>query len=119
QAYIVTTRHFERQGQPDKVLDYYEEAFDKFEPSAGMLNACAWFVFQHKMSEKYIWGIELAEKATAMAPDDAGIWDTLGWLYFANGEIENAIAAETKAAELDTAVVEFKDALAKFKAAQS
>ena len=38
---------------------------------------------------------------------------------FANGEIESAIDAETKAAALDTGVVEFRDALAKFKAAQS
>ena len=119
QAYMMTTRHFERQGQPDKVLDYYQEAFERFEPSTGMLNACAWFIFQNEISEKYTWGIELAKNATAIAPDDAGIWDTLGWLYFVNGEFENAIDAETKASDLDTAVVEFRDALAKFKAAQS
>ena len=64
------------------------------------MNEYAWSIFTYKLQDKYKYGIELAEKAVKLKPKDADIWDTLAWLYFADGNNQKAISAMKKAVKI-------------------
>jgi tetratricopeptide (TPR) repeat protein len=66
------------------------------------MNAYAWSIFTSELQDKYKFGIELAEKAVQLDPEAAHIWDTLAWLYFAEGNNLEAISAMEKAVEIDS-----------------
>jgi tetratricopeptide (TPR) repeat protein len=54
-------------------------------------NELAWFYVQNRIKAKD--ALQLAENASAMAPGDPLIRDTLGWAYQRNGQFEAALAA--------------------------
>jgi tetratricopeptide (TPR) repeat protein len=60
--------------------------------------SAAWFCF--KESNDRARGIELAKKGLAIAPNEDGMWDTLGELYLATGDRAEARKAWTRAIEL-------------------
>jgi len=49
----------------------------------------------------------------------AHIWDTLGWLYHENGELDKTIEAMKKAGSFDPDQKPYKEALEKFEKKQT
>ena len=45
--------------------------------------------------------MQFARKAVELSPEFGGYYDTLGRVYFALGDYENAVKNQTKAVELD------------------
>ena len=81
-------------------LGYYEsleKALTFFQDNARLMNEYAWAIFKNKTEIRYQRGIELADKAVQLEPESSGIWDTLAWLYYANGEYEKAVSAMERA----------------------
>jgi tetratricopeptide (TPR) repeat protein len=82
-----------------KTLD---QALKKLKDNTHLMNEYAWAIFTCKLQAKYKYGIELAEEAVKLEPDAADIWDTLAWLYYADGDHQKAISAMKKAAEINS-----------------
>ena len=99
---------------PNQLIKFYEESLEKMPNNSAMLNNYAWYIFKNKIENKYDKGIELAQKAVAISPEKANIWDTLGWLYFEKGDLQNALKSMKKAVELAPDVDTYKNNLKKF-----
>jgi len=80
------------------------------------LNALAWFLATHDagLAEAE----RLARRAADLAPKDANVLDTLAETYFRQGKVEKAIATEEKALELAPGSTDFRDTLARYRAAK-
>lgn len=77
----------------------------------------AWFVCENKdelSDEDLRFGLEVAKKAVALAPEDANLLDTLACSYFHNGQREKALATIEQAIELEPESQAWKDRLAQF-----
>jgi tetratricopeptide (TPR) repeat protein len=97
-------------------LNYYEsleKALTVFKDNTRLMNEYAWAVFKNRTENKYERGIELAEKAVDLEPEGAPIWDTLAWLYYANGETDKALSAMKKALAINSEFQERLDQLKK------
>ena len=92
-------RYYTRESDPTNALKAYELAFKKLPADPNLLNSYAWYIYEEKIKAKFADGISAAEKAVELEPKASGIWDTLAWLYFENGEKEKAIEAMKKAVE--------------------
>ncbi|MCI0516108.1 tetratricopeptide repeat protein [candidate division KSB1 bacterium] len=108
-------RYYQNKKNIPKLVETYEAAYQKLPPDAGHFNEYAWFIYEHKLKEKYVRGIEIAQQAVQLEPDKAHIWDTLAWLYYANGETANAIEALNKAVTLAPDVKGYQENLEKMK----
>ena len=114
-AYITLARSHNAQADTQKTFHYYEKALQELPEDAGLMNAYAWTVFEYKYHKKYDRAIQVAEKAVRVAPDNPSIWDTLAWLYYANGDTTEAIRAMQAAFDLDPDNEYYKDNLQTFK----
>ena len=114
-GYLSLARVYEGKDDVPNALRVYETALEKFPDDAGIMNACAWFIYEQKAQEHFAWGIELAEKAVQLEPKEASIWDTLAWLLHSDGKYEKAIEAMTKCAELEPDVEYFQQSLERMK----
>jgi thioredoxin-related protein len=92
-----------------KILELRPERADK-------KNACAWYIYQNKMTQKYAWGIQIAREAVALKPDAAYIWDTLAWLEYVTGSKAEAIKAMKKAVDLSPEKGSYRQNLQKMEA---
>ena len=71
---------YEQQGKTDKATEYYKKTLDinpKFAPAA---NNLAWLYAEHGGNLDV--ALSLAETAKEQQPEDPGISDTLGWIYY-------------------------------------
>jgi len=84
----------------DAAIAAYAKILELRPGDADRMNACAWYIYDHKMSEKYGWGIQIAREAVSLKPDASYIWDTLAWLEYVGGSKARAIEAMKKAVEL-------------------
>ncbi len=107
-------RYYSNQQDTLKVLETYEKAVAKLPDDADMLNGYAWYIFQHKIQSKYAQGIVLARHAVKIAPKADAIWDTLGQLLFADGQVQEAIDAMQKASDLAPDEPSYKENLEKY-----
>jgi tetratricopeptide (TPR) repeat protein len=94
-------RYFSGEKDQIKLLEAFEAVVTELPRDAGYLNRYAWYIYENKLAEKYNRGIELARKAVELKPESAGIWDTLAWLLFETGKVDDAIDCMKKAIELD------------------
>ena len=114
-GYFYLIRHYRNEKDTARVFEIYEKAITNLPTDAGMMNQYAWAIYEDKIKEKYDKGIVLAKKAVELEPKADWIWDTLGWLYFENGDIENAVKAMEKAVNLAPESEQYKKNLVKFK----
>ncbi|MDZ7722324.1 MAG: tetratricopeptide repeat protein [candidate division KSB1 bacterium] len=114
-AYVTLARSHNAQADTQKTFYYYEKALKELPRDAGLMNAYAWTVFEYKYHKKYDRAIQVAEKAVKLDPDNSSIWDTLGWLYYANGDTTEAIRAMQQAFDLDPDNEYYRDNLQTFK----
>lgn len=115
-AYENLIRYYERiEKDSAKVLETYAEALVKFPNDADGLNGYAWFIYTKRIKSMYAEGIQMAEKAVKIAPEGAGIWDTLGWLLYETGDLQKATDAMQKAHDISPDSKYFNKNLEKFK----
>lgn len=117
QAYLDIARFYRRQNNPEKAIETYELALKQFPKDSRLMNTFAWYIFQSKLESYYTHGIEVARKAVEISPEDDGIWDTLGQLLFAAGNVNEAIEAMQKAHELNPKESSYKENLKKYRQA--
>jgi tetratricopeptide (TPR) repeat protein len=115
-GYSNVIRFYNNEKNQEKLLETFEKVVTLFSQNSSYLNQYAWYIYENKISDRYDRGIELARAAVEIKPESAGIWDTLSWLLFANGEINEAIECMEKAAELDPDQDYYRDNLKKMKA---
>lgn len=97
----------------------YDNAVRELPSDAQVLNNAAWFYATIESQVRNpAKALDYANRASAIAPKDPNIMDTLAEAYFANGRIDDAIATEQKALALVPEQAEFKKNLEKFKLAQ-
>ncbi|MGB6865825.1 MAG: tetratricopeptide repeat protein [Candidatus Aminicenantaceae bacterium] len=113
-GYYTLFQHYDIVKEYEKMFATYEEAIGKFPDNSGLMNGYAWAVYELKQKDKYKRGIELAKKAVELAPETAHIWNTLGWLYHENGDLDKAIEAMKQAVYFDPDQKAYKEALEKF-----
>jgi putative PEP-CTERM system TPR-repeat lipoprotein len=76
--------------------DRYRSALDRQPDNALFLNNLAWASSALKQPE----AVEFAERAHELAPNNAAIMDTLGWILSQSGERERGLELLGRAAEL-------------------
>jgi len=77
----------------------------------------AWFICENKeqlSDEDLRFGLEVAQKAVALDPENASLVDTLACSYFHNGQREKAVEAAQRAIELEPESQAWKDRLNEF-----
>ena len=114
-AYSSLTRFYRNRKNYDKLITTYEECLVRFPKDTHMMNSYAWDIFKLKLKYHYERGIEVAQKAVELEPDNAAIWDTLGQLQFEAGNVQEAIKAMQKAADLEPNTESFKENLERYK----
>ena len=112
-------RFYKNEKKTDEVIKIYETVITKHPENTHQLNSYAWYIYENKISKKYERGIELAVKAVQLKPDGSGIWDTLAWLYFENGNIDKAVESINKAIELKPDEKYYRESLEKIKQGKS
>lgn len=114
-GYFSLARVFEGRGDVQNAVSVYKTALQKMPEDAGLMNAAGWFIYEQKAAEYFDWGIEITSKAVELEPKDAGIWDTLAWLYHSNGQYQKAVDAMSKVIELEPDTEYFQQTLQKMK----
>jgi tetratricopeptide (TPR) repeat protein len=67
--------------------------------SATNYNQLAWLIANTEGD--FDEALRLSRKSLELSPDTGGYYDTLGRVYFARGDLENAVKSQTRAVELD------------------
>ena len=116
QGYDILIRHYEKNKQSEKILSAYENALQKLPEDYNLMNGYGWYIYENKLNGKYTQGIEVARRAVELKPDAAHIWDTLAWLEYANGQVEQALADMQKAVELSGNNEDYQENLKKMQA---
>jgi len=114
-GYSTLINYYRNENDTSKVVTAYEEVISKMPDNVDLLNSYAWDIYTAKKQDMYDRGIELAKRAVELEPETDAIWDTLAWLYFEKGEVENAVKAMEKAVELDPESDYYKKNLQKMK----
>ncbi len=114
-SYLQSMQYFEAEGMTRQMekCAAYALAGAESRPVPLNLNMVAWeFAVRDYQLEK---ALELAEKAVAMEPLNADIWDTVGEIHARMGRFKKAVKAEEKAVELSGGREEFVEKLEKWK----
>lgn len=75
-------------GEGDLAIQVYEQLIEKQPDNALALNNLAW-LYQNTGDVR---AVDLAERALALASDHPDIIDTVGWIFFLNGQLERSVA---------------------------
>jgi len=116
-AYSGLATYYRKNKNYEQMVKAYEEAVNRYALDADLMNGFAWDIFRLKLKDKYKRGIELAELAISIEPEADAIWDTLGQLQFEAGNVQEAIRAMQKAAELNPDEKSYKENLEMYKTA--
>ncbi len=87
---------YEKRGDHTTARDTYERLLALDPNEAAVLNNLAYIYAEHLgQTEK---GLELARKARSLAPGNAAVSDTFGWVLFKSGDYQQAVALLEEAA---------------------
>ncbi len=81
-ATLILAQHYERDGERDKAVRYYDQAISSNPENAVALNNLAWIY--HVQGDDRAEG--LARRALEQMPDSPSVMDTLAWILVENGE---------------------------------
>lgn len=100
--YLNLARIHLRLGHKDKAVAAYHEALQRAPKSANILNSLAWLLATETDLKDRDPGqaVELAKKATELAPEDGNIWNTLGVAQYRAGAWKLAIDTLEKSMKL-------------------
>jgi putative PEP-CTERM system TPR-repeat lipoprotein len=76
-------------GKKDAAVSQYEAILKSQPDNAAVLNDLAWLYFERGQQG----ALEMAEKAYHLAPNNAAIQDTYGWILVQSGRIESGLIA--------------------------
>jgi tetratricopeptide (TPR) repeat protein len=106
----------EEVGDQAEALRRYREAFALDNSNVGALNGLAYALAASQQTDE---ALNYAQKAVELAPDDASVNDTLGWIYYKKAVYPTAIRyLETAVAKGPTARREFHLAMSYLKSGQ-
>jgi tetratricopeptide (TPR) repeat protein len=117
-GFNILIRYHSRDNKQDAVLNAYAKAFTKLEEDAGFFNRYAWYVYENRIKAKYKHAIKLTERALELEPEAHSIWDTLAWLKFESGKLDEAIEHMEHCIKLDPETKYYQDNLKKMKEAR-
>jgi tetratricopeptide (TPR) repeat protein len=107
---------FVTHGAVEKAIAQFREAVDVMPEDAAAQNSLAWQLVTSKNFADPVSGLEHARRAVELSggrqPD---YLDTMAAAYYANGRVEDAIQAETRALSFDPTRKLFSDSLAKYR----
>ena len=86
------------QNNYDKAAEQYEEAIRLRPDSAETLNNLAYLYTELNINNEK--SLTMAQKANKLEPNNASYIDTLGWAYYRNGDLDNALIHLQKANSL-------------------
>jgi tetratricopeptide (TPR) repeat protein len=90
QPYMLIGILYDSQKNHDKAKEYYEKAL-KIDPGfAPAANNLAWIYAEHGGNIDI--ALDLAQRAKEKLPEDPGVSDTLGWIYYKKGAYLKAIS---------------------------
>jgi Tfp pilus assembly protein PilF len=104
-TYILLARVYEFVGNVDSARQTYQAALKIDPDSYQSLTGLAGIYADHGGSLSD--ALELAQKAKAEQPDDAGVNDTLGWVYYKQGLYRSAVPVLEAAVARNPRVAEF------------
>jgi tetratricopeptide (TPR) repeat protein len=105
-TYILLAQVYEYVGEVDRARETYQAAL-KVDPNSYQATSnLARLYADHGGSLSD--ALELAQKATAAQPDDAGVNDTLGWVYYKQGLYRSAVPALEAAVAKNPQVAKFQ-----------
>jgi tetratricopeptide (TPR) repeat protein len=105
-TYILLAQVYEYVGNIDSARQTYQDAL-KIDPSSyQVMSNLARLYADHGGSLSD--ALELAQKAKAEQPDDAGVNDTLGWVYYKQGLYRSAVPALEAAVSRNPQVAKFQ-----------
>ena len=114
-AHKFLIKSYFRKGEKENAIAAAEKAFQYVNGNAILINDLSWFIHISKYKELCSLAIEKVKTALEILPNHSDIWDTLGWLYYDNGEKDKAVYAEQQALKYTPNKEEFKKNLDKFK----
>ncbi|MGC8119085.1 tetratricopeptide repeat protein [Marinobacter sp. VGCF2001] len=80
-------------GQTEPAISHYQQALARNPDNPLALNNLAWLYYEAGNAE----AVDLAKRAYELAPENAAIADTYGWILFESGEREQSLAVLEKA----------------------
>jgi tetratricopeptide (TPR) repeat protein len=89
QALVLLGTLYDMKKEPEKANSYYKKALDLNENASLAANNLAWNYAEHGGNLDIALG--LAQKARQIDSENAGIADTLGWIYYKKGAYATAI----------------------------
>ncbi|MFQ5862885.1 MAG: tetratricopeptide repeat protein [Candidatus Brocadiales bacterium] len=101
QAHLQIATLLEKKGNLRECIEEYKKTIDLAPRSAiGVVafNNLAWILATERGRVEE--SLELALKAIEMAPNNAGVRDTLGWIYYLNGQYAEALRELRQATQL-------------------
>ena len=106
----------EEMGDQEEALRRYREAFALDNSNVGALNGLAYALASSQQTDE---ALKYAQQAAELAPDDASVNDTLGWIYYRKAVYPTAIRyLEMAVAKGPTAQREFHLAMSYLKSGQ-
>jgi tetratricopeptide (TPR) repeat protein len=87
---MMTAILYELKKDPRKANEYYQKILDVNKNYAPAANNLAWNYAQHGGNLDV--ALTLAQRAREFDPDDPGIADTLGWIYYKKGIYQTALS---------------------------
>ena len=90
-TYLLLAQVYEYVGNVDRARQTYQDALTVDPSSYQSMSNLALLYADHGGSLSD--ALELAQKAKAAQPDDAGVNDTLGWVYYKQGLYRTAVQA--------------------------
>jgi len=105
-TYILLAQVYEYVGNIDRARQTYQDALKVDPNSYQSMSNLARLYANH--GESLTDALELAQKAKAQQPDDAGVNDTLGWIYYKQGLYRSAVPALEAAVAKSPQIAKFQ-----------
>lgn len=100
-GYTILISYFTNKNEKVKCMALCTKAIKKLKDDPEILNKYAWAVYTFKLKKEYKRSLEFSLKAVSNKPNKANYLGTLAWLYYVNGNRENAIETMRKAIEIN------------------
>lgn len=91
-ARLMLAQHYQRGEDHVKAIEQYEMLIIEKPDSAYALNNLAWLYFTQDGAQNRQRSLEIAERAFRLAPLNADIADTFGWIQFNSGQAQEGLA---------------------------
>jgi Tfp pilus assembly protein PilF len=109
-AYMTLASLYERSGNLDAAIDTYEKAVAADPNLWSAHNNLAYLLAEHRDGKADLdRALKLAQRAEELRPEDPTVLDTVGWVQYKAGAVDDALATLEKAFEIqpDSGVINY------------